>query len=196
VQRLIGLAFDAFSPSDFPKGFAREESAVEQFLFERLRGTLLDLGYGAREVDAVLSLRPGRIDRIGARMAGVRAFMLLPEAQNLAAANKRIANLLKKNAGEVQADSVDAELLMEPAEKELAAAYARVAPVVAKAEAEGDDAALLQALTPLKQPVDRFFEEVMVLVEEPRLRANRLALLAQLRGLMNRIADISLLAAG
>jgi glycyl-tRNA synthetase beta chain len=196
VQRLITLAFDAFAAADFPKGFTREEAAVEQFLFERLRGTLVDLGYGAREVDAVLSLRPGRIDRIGARMAGVRAFMLLPEAENLAAANKRIANLLKKNAAEVLADAVDATLLMEPAEKELAEAFARVAPIVAAAESAGDDTALLQALAPLKQPVDRFFNEVMVLVEEPRLRANRLALLGQLRRLMNRIADISLLAAG
>jgi glycyl-tRNA synthetase beta chain len=196
VQRLIGLAFDTFAASALPPGFTRAESAVEQFLFERLRGTLVDLGYGAREVDAVLSLRPGRIDRIHARMAGVRAFMLLPEAENLAAANKRIANLLKKNAGETLAATVDADLLVESAEQELARAYDRVAPAVAAAEARGDDAALLQALTPLKQPVDRFFDEVMVLAEDPRLRANRLALLGQLRGLMNRIADISLLAAG
>jgi len=196
VQRLVALAFDAFAPTDFPKGFTRQEDAVEQFLFERLRGVLQDQGYGAREVDAVLSLRPGRIDRIGARMAAVRAFMLLPEAENLAAANKRIANLLKKSGPEVLDAPVLAELLMEPAEKELAAAYDLVAPRIQAAEAAGDDAALLRALTPLKQPVDRFFDDVMVLVEEPRLRANRLALLGRLRALMNRIADISLLAAG
>jgi glycyl-tRNA synthetase beta chain len=204
LQRLIALTFDGFADGfadalaagNFPKGFTRQEEAVEQFLFERLRGMLVEQGYGAREVDAVLSLRPGRIDRIGARMAAVRAFMLLPEAENLAAANKRIANLLKKSAPEAAAAPVQAELLMEPAEKQLAAAYDLVAPRIAAAEAAGDDAGLLRALTPLKQPVDRFFDDVMVLVEEPRLRANRLALLGQLRTLMNRIADISLLAAG
>lgn len=196
LQRLISLAFDAFPPADFPKGFTRQEEAVEQFLFERLRGILVEQGYGAREVDAVLSLRPGRIDRIGARMAAVRAFMLLPEAANLAAANKRIANLLKKSAPEALAAPVDAALLMEPAEKELAAAYDKVAPHIRAAEQAGDDTGLLRALTPLKQPVDRFFDDVMVLVEDPALRANRLALLGQLRNLMNRIADISLLAAG
>jgi len=196
LQRLIALAFDAFATADFPKGFSRQEDAVEQFLYERLRGMLVDQGYGAREVDAVLSLRPGRIDRIGARMAAVRAFMLLPEAANLAAANKRIANLLKKGAPGTLAAPIDAALLMEPAELELARAYDQVAPRVLAAEQAGDDAGLLRALTPLKQPVDRFFDDVMVLVEEPRLRANRLALLGQLRALMNRIADISLLAAG
>ncbi len=196
LQRLIAIAFDAFPPADFPKGFTRQEEAVEQFLFERLRGTLVEQGYGAREVDAVLSLRPGRIDRIGARMAAVRAFMLLPEAANLAAANKRIANLLKKSAPEASAAPVDAALLMEPAEKELAAAFETVAPHIRAAEQSGDDTGLLRALTPLRQPVDRFFDDVMVLVEDPALRANRLALLGQLRTLMNRIADISLLAAG
>jgi glycyl-tRNA synthetase beta chain len=200
LQRLVALAFDsfanAFAPADFPKGYTRQEEAVEQFLFERLRGMLVDLGYGAREVDAVLTLRPGRIDRVNARMAAVRAFMLLPEAENLAAANKRIANLLKKSAPEALAAPVQADLLMEPAEKELAAAFNLVAPRIKAAEEAGDDAGLLRALTPLKQPVDRFFDDVMVLVEEPRLRANRLALLGQLRTLMNRIADISLLAAG
>ena len=196
LQGLIALAFDAFPPEQFPKGFTRAEDAVEQFLFERLRGTLVDQGYGAREVDAVLSLRPGRIDRIGTRMAAVRAFMQLPEAANLAAANKRIANLLKKSAPDAVAAAIDPALLMEPAEKELAAAYDQVAPRIRAAEEAGDDAGLLRALTPLKQPVDRFFDDVMVLVEEPALRANRLALLGQLRTLMNRIADISLLAAG
>lgn len=200
LQQLVALAFDAFAPADFPAGFTRREAEVEQFLFERLRGVLVDLGYGAREVDAVLSLRPGRIDRIGARMAAVRAFMALPEAQSLAAANKRIANLLKKSApeaaGEPGAGGIDNALLLEPAEQALAQAYAAVVPAVAAAEAAGDDTGVLRALAPLRTPVDRFFDDVMVLVDEPALRANRLALLAHLRALMNRIADIALLAAG
>jgi glycyl-tRNA synthetase beta chain len=147
-------------------------------------------------VDAVLSLRPGRIDRVSARMAAVRAFMQLPQAENLAAANKRIDNILKKSAPRAVPHVLDPKLLIEPAEQELAAAFHAVAPRVDAALAAGDDTGLLRALTPLRQPVDRFFDEVMVMVDEPDLCANRLALLGQLRALMNRIADISLLAAG
>ncbi len=197
LQQLIGLGFDAFDPGKLPGAFQRCDSELEAFLLERLRGLLQDQGYGVREVDAVICLRPGRIDRVGARMAAVRAFMQLPEAQHLAAANKRIDNLLRKSApATAGADQVAAELLIEPAEQALDAAYRAVAPRIDAALAAGDDSALLRALTPLKQPVDRFFDEVMVLAEDPRLRANRLALLGKLRALMNRIADISLLAAG
>jgi glycyl-tRNA synthetase beta chain len=201
LPALVALAFDAFYRSgslpegNAPAGFERCNTAVEDFLYERLRGMLQDEGYGAREVDAVLSLRPGRIDSIGRRMAAVRAFMQLPEAQNLAAANKRIANLLKKAPPQTGDAGVDPELLLEPAERALASAHAAVAPRVDAALAAGDDTALLRALAPLRAPVDRFFEEVMVMAEEPALRANRLALLAGLRKSMNRIADISLLAA-
>jgi glycyl-tRNA synthetase beta chain len=205
LQQLVRLGFDAFDPVKLPAGFARCEAEVEAFLYERLRGLLLEQDYSAREVDAVLSLRPPRIDRVGARMAAVRLFMQLPEAHNLAAANKRIANLLRKSvlandavgeSGQPVADRFAAQLLFEPAEQALAAAYGLVAPQVEAALAAGDDTRLLRALTPLKLPIDRFFDEVMVLVEDAPLRANRLALLGCLRALMNRIADISLLAAG
>ncbi|HXY05588.1 MAG TPA: glycine--tRNA ligase subunit beta [Burkholderiaceae bacterium] len=196
LQRLVALGLEAFSPADFPRGFAANPSELEQFLFERLRGMLLEQGYGAHEVDAVLSLRPGRLDRIGARMVAVRAFMQLPQAENLAAANKRIGNILKKAQASSVALPLDPRLLIEPAERELAAAFDAVAPQVDAALAAGDDTRVLRALVPLKPPVDRFFDEVMVMVDEPKLRDNRLALLGQLRALMNRIADISLLAAG
>ncbi|HYA65040.1 MAG TPA: glycine--tRNA ligase subunit beta [Burkholderiaceae bacterium] len=196
LQRLTTLAFDAFAPKDLPKGFAPCPNELEQFFFERLRSMLLEQGYGAHEVDAVLSLRPGRLDRISARMAAVRAFMQLPQAENLAAANKRIGNILKRAPAASSAAKLDAKLLVEPAEQELAAAFEAVAPQVDAALAAGDDTRVLRALVPLKPPVDRFFDEVMVMVDEPQLRDNRLALLGQLRELMNRIADISLLAAG
>ncbi|HYB50650.1 MAG TPA: glycine--tRNA ligase subunit beta [Burkholderiaceae bacterium] len=196
LQRLIALALDAFPPADFPRGFKPSPEEIEQFLFERLRGTLLEQGYGAHEVDAVLSLRPGRLDRIGARMAAVRAFMQLPQAENLAAANKRIGNILKKAPVADASARLDVHLLIEPAERELAAAFDAVAPQVDAALTAGDDAGVLRALVPLKPPVDRFFDEVMVMVDEPKLQDNRLTLLRQLRALMNQIADISLLAAG
>ena len=198
LQQLVQLGFAAFEAERLPGKFQACPQDVEDFVFERLRGLLLERGYQAREVDAVLSLRPGRIDRIGARMAAVRAFMLLPEAEHLAAANKRIGNLLRKSgpAADGAAPRHDDALLAEAAEQELGQAYLRVAPQVDAALAAGDDTGLLRALTPLRRPVDRFFDEVMVLVEDPAVRANRLALLGELRALMNRIADISLLAAG
>jgi glycyl-tRNA synthetase beta chain len=124
----------------------------------------------------------------------VRAFTRLPEADSLAAANKRIGNILKKAEGATAA--FDRSLLFEPAEQDLAAAVAAVRPQAEAQYAAGDYTGMLQSLAPLKLPVDRFFDDVMVNVEDARLRANRLALLAELRALMNRVADLSLLAAG
>ena len=126
--------------------------------------------------------------------AGLNAFMQLPEAESLAAANKRIGNILKKSEG--AAASVDARLLFEPAEKALAEAFAQISPRAQQLFDTGDYTASLKALAPLKLPVDQFFDDVMVNVDDAKLRANRLALLAQLRAQMNRVADLSLLAAG
>jgi glycyl-tRNA synthetase beta chain len=119
---------------------------------------------------------------------------MLPEADSLAAANKRIGNILKKAEG--TPGTVDPALLFEPAETDLAAAFERVKPVADSHFAAGDYTAMLTSLAPLKVPVDRFFDDVMVNVDDPKIRANRLALLAALRAQMNRVADLSLLAAG
>jgi glycyl-tRNA synthetase beta chain len=120
--------------------------------------------------------------------------MQLPEADSLTAANKRIANILKKSAG--AAEIVDRALLFEPAEQALAEAFAQISPRAQQLFAAGDYTGSLRALAPLKLPVDKFFDDVMVNVDDARLRANRLALLAQLRAQMNQVADLSLLAAG
>ena len=128
------------------------------------------------------------------QLNAVRAFTRLPEAESLAAANKRIGNILKKADGD--GGTFDRSLLMEPAERDLAAAVAEVRPRAEAQYAAGDYTGMLQSLAPLKLPVDRFFDDVMVNVEDEKLRANRLALLAELRALMNRVADLSLLAAG
>ena len=121
----------------------------------------------------------------------------MPEAESLAAANKRIGNILKKAnaAADSSVDAFDPGLLFEPAERNLWTAFENVAPRAERLLANADYSGMLRALAPLKEPVDRFFDDVMVMVEDARLRANRLALLAQLRALMNRIADLSLLAA-
>jgi glycyl-tRNA synthetase beta chain len=165
---------------------------LEPFLFERLAGTLRDAGYTAREVEAVLALRPQRLAEVGPRLAAVRAFAALPEAEALAAANKRVGNILKKTEGAPGA--VDESLPREPAEAALADALKAVAPQADAAFARGDHTASLQALAALKAPVDSFFDQVMVNAEDPALRANRLALLASLHTAMNRVADLSRLA--
>ncbi|MGH8849255.1 MAG: DALR anticodon-binding domain-containing protein, partial [Polaromonas sp.] len=150
-------------------------------------------GYSAQEVDAVLALRPQRLGDVAKRLAAVRAFAALPEAPALAAANKRVGNILKKADGTVEA-KVNEALLKEPAETALASALKSVAPQADAAWAAGNYTVNLQALAALKAPVDEFFDQVMVNAEDPALRANRLGLLATLHGAMNRVADLSRLA--
>jgi glycyl-tRNA synthetase beta chain len=188
VPALVDTAFEAFSAGP---GDARAE--VLRFLYDRLAGYLRELGYSAQEVDAVLALQPQRWDEVPLRLAAVRAFALLPEAVPLAAANKRVGNILKKSEAAVPA-ALDATLLVEPAEAALAAALAAAAPLADAAYARGDHTASLQALAVLKGPVDAFFDHVMVNAEDPALRRNRLALLAQLHLAMNRVADLARLA--
>jgi glycyl-tRNA synthetase beta chain len=165
---------------------------VYEFMLERLRQLLRGQGYGADEVEAVVSQHPARIDRVTPRLEAVRAFRKLPEAESLAAANKRIQNILKKADG--AAAEPDASLMQEAAEKDLFAATTRLAPVVDSLLASGDYTDALCALAQVRGEVDAFFDQVMVMTDEPLIRANRLALLARLGGMMNRVADIAKLA--
>ena len=167
---------------------------LTNFIYERLAGSLREQGFSAQEVDAVLSLRPARLADVTARLAAVRAFAVLPEAAALAAANKRVGNILKKADGAV-ATHVNAELLTELAEAALHAALLDVQTSADAAFDQGDYAASLQALAALRAPVDAFFDSVMVNADDPALRANRLGLLARLHAAMNRVADLSKLAA-
>nr|MDP2190714.1 glycine--tRNA ligase subunit beta [Rhodoferax sp.] len=167
---------------------------VSSFIYDRLAGSLREQGYSAQEVDAVLALRPQRLGNIPKRLAAVRAFAALPESQALAAANKRISNILKK-AQDVD-PHVSEVLLKEPAEIALYAAMKDVAPK-AKAQFEaGDYTASLQTLAALRAPVDAFFDGVMVNAEEMDLRLNRQGLLKSLFDAMNRVADLSKLVSG
>ncbi len=164
------------------------------FMIERLAGLLREQGYTANEVDAVLALNPALLVDIPKRLHAVRAFAALPESVSLAAANKRVGNILKKAEGKVGA-APDPLLCVEDAEKNL---VVKVAAIELDAEAAfdaGDYTASLQALAALKGPVDAFFDQVMVNADDPALKANRLALLNQLHRTMNRVADLSRLAA-
>jgi glycyl-tRNA synthetase beta chain len=167
---------------------------LSDFIFERLAGNLREQGYTPQEVDAVIALRPQVLKDIAQRLEAVRAFSTLPEAASLAAANKRVGNILKKAEGTVEA-KVDGTLLKEAAEAALNQALASVTPKADAAFEQGDYTASLQALAALKAPVDDFFDNVMVNAEDPALRANRLGLLATLHQAMNRVADLSRLAA-
>jgi glycyl-tRNA synthetase beta chain len=166
---------------------------LTSFIFDRLAGALREQGYSAQEVDAVLALKPQRLGDVPKRLAAVRAFAALPEATALAAANKRIGNILKK------ADAVDAQvsevLLKEPAEQALYAAMQAITPQANTLFESGDYTASLQALAALRTPVDAFFDGVMVNAEELDLRLNRQGLLKSLHEAMNRVADLSRLVA-
>ena len=163
---------------------------LEDFFFDRLSVSLREQGYTAQEVEAVLALRPQRLSDVQKRLEAVRAFAALPEAQALAAANKRVSNILKKAEGDIQAQ-VNEALLVEQAEKDLYAALQTVAPKAQQQFESGDYTASLQTLAALRTPVDAFFEHVMVNAEDAALKANRLGLLATLHGAMNRVADLA-----
>ena len=186
LNKLVNTAFEVF-----PKGILGDaHTDLETFVFERLAGVLREQGYSAQEVDSVLCMRPVRLDLVPKQLAAVRAFGSLPEAASLAAANKRVGNILKKVEGMVAA-RVDAALLKEAAEIALNGALAEVKPKADAAFEKGDYSAALQSLAALKGPVDAFFDGVMVNAEDAALRANRLGLLAMLHQAMNRVADLS-----
>jgi glycyl-tRNA synthetase beta chain len=188
------LALIAAAVPAFGELITNPAEPLLNFFSDRLAVSLREQGYSAQEVDAVLALGPRRLGDIPRRLAAVRAFAVLAEAPALASANKRVSNILKKVEGTVSADVNDA-LLKEPAEQALAAALKAVAPQAHAAFEQGDYTGSLQALAALKAPVDAFFDGVMVNAEDPALRNNRLALLASLHVAMNRVADLSRLAA-
>ncbi|MDR2787932.1 MAG: glycine--tRNA ligase subunit beta [Candidatus Accumulibacter sp.] len=167
---------------------------LHDFMLDRLRGLVRDAGYAPDVIESVLVQRPTRIDRVPLRLAAVRDFLRLPEAPALAAANKRIGNILRKASGDLP--EPDAALLRESAEKALFERIAWLAPVLGSRVADEDYAGALKALASVRVEVDRFFDEVLVNVDEPALRANRLGLLEVLFAQLNAVADISRLGGG
>ena len=167
---------------------------LETFIQDRLAGLLKDQGFDGRAIDAVLALAPPRLSDVVRRLEAVRSFTALPESDALAAANKRISNILKKANPSDIAATVSPALFTEPAESALADAIAAVKPIAETQVGSGDYAPALKALAALREPVDAFFDGVMVNADEQQIRANRLALLSELHGIMNRVADLSRLA--
>ncbi len=175
-------------------GSAATRQQILGFIGDRLSIMLRDEMFSVNEIEAVLSVGSLVIADIPKRLAAVRAFSALPESSSLSAANKRVANILRKSNAQ-GAPEVNIEHLVEPAELALHHVLLEVSPRSEAAFAAGDYAGSLRSLAVLKAPVDAFFESVMVNSEDSKLRTNRLSLLAQLHHAMNRVADLSRLAA-
>ena len=193
---LADLIKEAFAV--FPKELKLADAGadLQTFVFERLRGYFADAGYTAQEIDAVLSQRPQLLHQVPLRLAAVRAFASLPEAKDLAAANKRVLNIINKNEDiRHKVVAPDRALMTEAAEIALMDGLEKLAPQAEKHFSAGEYQEALQLLANIKPAVDRFFTEVMVMVDDAAVRNNRAALLQQLGTLMNRVADISKLAA-
>ena len=170
-------------------------STVVDYILERFRAHYDEQGIGAEVYLAVHARRPTRPLDFDRRVKAVEAFRQLPEAQALAGANKRVSNILTKQGGDSIGETVDASLLRDSAEKALAAQVDQQADKVLPLFENGDYASALSSLANLREPVDNFFDEVMVMADDEAIRNNRLALLNRLRNLFLRVADISLLPA-
>ena len=181
---LVRLACEPFA--------AGPHAQVEDFVYDRLRGYLRDQGFTTNQVEAVVSQRPARLDQVRARLDAVAAFAKLPESEALAAANKRVKNILDKSG---RSGEVDPALLSQDEERRLHAAIAALTPVVEEAVARAAFEPALVALAGVRGEVDAFFDKVLVNAEDLAVRGNRLALLTGLERLLNRVADISRLAA-
>ena len=192
-QPLDLKALIADAAAAFPAGLlsASVVDEVYAFALERLKNYLAN-DYKADEIDAVLALAPTQLNEVGAVLAAVAQFKALPEAATLAAANKRVKNILKKAEGDI--GTVNPALFAEDAERALFDAIQALAPAVEAQFAAHDFAGALTQLASLRAPVDAFFDGVMVMADDLAVRANRIALLASLAALFNRVADISLLA--
>jgi glycyl-tRNA synthetase beta chain len=198
VERRLDVSLLDFVNAAF-KAYGSKVKAVEDdlvtFIYDRFAGYLKDLGFTTLQIDSVLSQRPDRLYLVPQQLEAVKAFQALPEAESLAAANKRVANILRQadSKGETYGGA-SFDVLREPAEKELHDSIQRTKQ---KADAHirlGEYTEYLKTFSVLKIPVDTFFDKVMVMVDDAKLRRARLALLHDLREAMNRVADISKLA--
>jgi len=188
LKELIHAAFEPFP--------AKPHTDLRDFMFDRFAGFLKEQGYSTLQVDAVLSKQPVNLSVVPQQLEAVKAFQSLPEAESLAAANKRVANILKQaEAKGEKLDGVEAGVLKEPAERALLDAIHSVSDKAKALYEKGDYTGYLKSFAVLKAPVDAFFDKVMVMVEDEKLRRGRLALLRDLRDAMNRVADLSKLAA-
>jgi glycyl-tRNA synthetase beta chain len=199
VERGLPVGFDellAEAHAAYRGASVRDARAeVTEFVYARFTSYLKELGFTTLQVDAVLALKPSRFDHVPRQLEAVRAFQSMPEAESLAAANKRVVNILRQaqSRGETFAFPVPGEF-REPAERSLFEALQDTSRRADGLYEKGDYTGYLESFAVLKAPVDAFFDTVMVMAEEAALRRNRLGLLRELRSAMNRVADIARLA--
>jgi glycyl-tRNA synthetase beta chain len=185
VERKLPLSLHELAP----------RADLQAFILERFAGYLKDQGFSTLQVESVLSQNPARLDLVPQQLEAVKAFQALPEADSLAAANKRVANILRQAESKGEAfGSAQRTELKEAAEISLFDALQKATGSANPLFERGDYAGYLRTFAVLKAPVDAFFDKVMVMAEQKALRQNRLGLLADLRKAMNRVADISKLA--
>jgi len=197
VERDLSVGLDTVVSNTFETmpQLKRVDKDVIEFIHERFAGYLKDLGFSTLQIDAVLSRQPQHLNAVPRQLEAVKAFQAMPEAESLAAANKRVANILKQAKAKGESFNKAAqEILKEPAERALFKALDSASSGANRLLERGDYTGYLKSLAVLKKPVDAFFDSVMVMVDEEALRRNRLALLSDLREAMNRVADISKLA--
>ena len=199
LRTLLMHSFECVEP--ILKEFARNPDGIpcavidaEQFIYDRLRGYLKDTGASTNEIESVVADSPTNLATLPAQLAAVQAFSALPEAASLNAANKRVANILRKATESGEAITAS-DAAQEPAEQALRSALDAITPAATALFAKGDFAGYLKSFASLKAPVDEFFDKVMVMAEDKAVRANRLALLRDLRDAMNKVAELSKLAA-
>jgi glycyl-tRNA synthetase beta chain len=184
LKDLIHAAFEPFAE--------KSHTQLRDFLFDRFGSYLKEQGYSTLQVEAVLSKMPADLGVVPQQIEAVKVFQTLPEAESLAAANKRVANILRQ--AEAKGETFEAGELRAPEERTLQAAIRAASEKAKPLYDKGDYTGYLKSLSTLKEPVDNFFDKVMVMVEDKKLRSSRLALLRDLREAMNRVADISKLA--
>jgi glycyl-tRNA synthetase beta chain len=190
---LHDLVNDAFG--GFPRTIGQAHADMQIFLLNRFESYLKDRGFSTLQVDAVLSKHPTQLSLVPRQLEAVKAFQALPEADSLAAANKRIVNILKQAEAKGESFShAQPKDLQEPAEQKLFQALQDASAKAGSLFDRGDYSGYLKTFAVLKAPVDAFFDSVMVMAEQDSLRRNRLGLLRDLREAMNRVADISKLA--
>lgn len=196
VENRLHLSLHELAKAAFEPFRSQAPAELMQFVYDRFTGYLKEQGYSTLQVDAVISKGPVNLGVVPQQLEAVKAFQALPEAESLAAANKRVANILKQAEAKGETP-VNAELsaLTDPAERALHEAIRAASEKAKPLYEEGDYAGYLRSFAVLKVPVDTFFDKVMVMVEDEKIRRNRLALLRDLREAMNRVADISKLAA-
>ncbi len=196
VEQRLALSLHELAKAALAPFKSQAVDVLEDFIYDRFAGYLKELGFSALQIDSVLSGRPTSLHVVIQQLEAVKVFQSLPEAESLVAANKRVANILRQAAAKNETfGSAEASDLKEPAEKALFEALKSTSQRAKALYEGGDYTGYLKSFAVLKAPVDTFFDKVMVMVEDEKLRRGRLALLRDLREAMNRVADISKLAA-